>query len=42
VISYDTTEMARQAAELLFDRLAGERTKPMRRTIPTKLVVRDT
>jgi LacI family transcriptional regulator len=42
VISYDTTEMARQAAELLFHRLAGDRTKPTRRTIPTKLVVRDT
>jgi LacI family transcriptional regulator len=42
VVSYDTAELARQAVELLFDRLAGGRTRPERRTIPTRLVVRAT
>ncbi len=42
VISYDTTEIAQQATELLFERLAGLRSKPARRTIRTRLIVRGT
>lgn len=42
VVSYDTSAMAEQASDLLFSRLAGRRSRPEVRRIPTRLVVRDT
>jgi len=41
VISYDTSEIAKQASELLFARLGGRRDKPETRIIATHLVIRD-
>jgi LacI family transcriptional regulator len=40
VISYDTRELGRQAAELLFRRVAGDRSQPITTSLPTKLVER--
>ena len=42
VVSYDIAELARESIELLFERLAGLRSDPVRRTIRTRLIVRDT
>jgi LacI family transcriptional regulator len=42
VVSYDIAELARESIELLFERLAGLRSEPVRRTIRTRLIVRDT
>lgn len=42
VISYDIADMANQATELLFERLAGRRSKPEQRVIPTSLIIRET
>ena len=42
VVSYDVADMARQATELLFERLAGRRSKPEQRIVPTSLIIRDT
>ena len=38
--AFDTDEMARHAAEMLFGRLTGNRAKPEIRTVPPRLVVR--
>jgi LacI family transcriptional regulator len=40
VIAYDTRELARQAAELLFERINGERSWPRSIVLPTELVER--
>jgi LacI family transcriptional regulator len=40
VVSYDNRELGRRAAELLFDRLEGDRRPPIRVTLPTHLVER--
>ena len=40
VIAYDTDEMARHAAEMLFARLTGNDAKPERRWVAPRLVVR--
>jgi LacI family transcriptional regulator len=40
VIAYDTRELARQAAELLFQRIEGTRTRSETITLPTSLVER--
>ncbi len=40
VISYDTRALGRQAAELLFRRLAGDRSQPITTSLATKLVER--
>lgn len=40
VVSYDTRELARTAADLLFQRIAGQRSWPRTITIPTELVER--
>jgi LacI family transcriptional regulator len=40
VIAYDTREMARQAAELLFERIDGRATDPVTVTLSTQLVTR--
>jgi LacI family transcriptional regulator len=40
VIAYDTREMARQAAELLFERIDGRTTDPVSITLPTHLLTR--
>lgn len=40
VVAYDTREMARQAAELLFERIAGKRTDAVTITLSTQLVTR--
>ena len=42
VVAFDTDEMARHAAEMLFGRLTGNRGKPEVRTVPPRLVVRST
>jgi LacI family transcriptional regulator len=40
VISYDTREFGRQAAELLFRRIGGDRSWPSTAVLPTRLVAR--
>jgi len=40
VIAYDTRDLARQAAELLFERIRGERSWPRTIVLPTQLVDR--
>ena len=40
VISYDTRELGRQAAQLLFRRIAGDQTWPATTVLPTRLVAR--
>jgi LacI family transcriptional regulator, galactose operon repressor len=40
VIAYDTRELARQAAELLFARIAGQPLRPRTITLPTRLIGR--
>jgi LacI family transcriptional regulator len=40
VVGYETGELARAAAELLFARLAGDSRPPQRILVPTRLVVR--
>jgi len=40
VIAYDTRALARTAAELLFARIAGERSWPRTIVLPTELVER--
>jgi LacI family transcriptional regulator len=40
VITYDTRELARTAAELLFSRIAGDRSWPRTMVLPTELVGR--
>jgi len=40
VIAYDTRQLARQAAELLFERINGERSWPRTVVLPTQLVDR--
>jgi len=40
LIAYDTTAMARQAAEMLFERIAGEQAWPRTVVVPTKLIER--
>ncbi len=40
VVSYDTRELARQAAELLFERIRGERSWPRTVVLPTNLIDR--
>jgi LacI family transcriptional regulator len=40
VIAYDTRELGRQGAELLFRRVAGDRSRPTTTTLPTRLVER--
>ncbi len=42
VVDFDTDEMARHAAEMLFGRLTGNRGKPETRTVPPRLVIRST
>ncbi len=42
VISYDLQQLAKTAADLLFERLDGYEGKPRLVTIPTKLIVRET
>jgi LacI family transcriptional regulator len=38
VIAYDTVQLARTATELLFRRIAGDRTRPVTMVLPTRLV----
>ncbi|NUT03793.1 MAG: substrate-binding domain-containing protein, partial [Hamadaea sp.] len=40
VIAYDTRELARRAAELLFARIAGDKTWPRTEVLPTHLIER--
>jgi LacI family transcriptional regulator len=40
VVAYDTRQLARTAADLLFQRIAGERSWPRTVTLPTQLVER--
>src|SRR6266536_51738 len=40
LVAYDTRELARTAAELLFRRIAGDRSKPETIVLPTRLVER--
>jgi LacI family transcriptional regulator len=40
VIAYDTHQLARQAAQMLFERIAGERSWPRTVVLPTQLVER--
>ncbi|HET8842771.1 MAG TPA: LacI family DNA-binding transcriptional regulator [Ktedonobacteraceae bacterium] len=41
VVTHDPTEMGKQAAYLLFGRIAGDRRLPQRLVLPTQLIVRD-
>ncbi|WP_228561689.1 LacI family DNA-binding transcriptional regulator [Catenulispora rubra] len=40
VVSYDVREIGRIGAQLLFDRIAGDRSRPKTIVVPTELVVR--
>ncbi|MER6946020.1 LacI family DNA-binding transcriptional regulator [Nonomuraea sp. NPDC000554] len=40
VVSYDAREIGRMGAELLFKRIAGDRSRPRKVVVPTELVVR--
>jgi len=40
VVSYDVREIGRIGAQLLFDRIAGDRSRPKTVVVPTELVVR--
>ena len=40
VIAYDMRELARTAAELLFRRIGGDRSRPATTVLPTRLVER--
>jgi len=40
VVAHDPAEMGRVAAELLFARLAGDTSPPVRLRLPTRLVLR--
>ncbi|MEU0569399.1 LacI family DNA-binding transcriptional regulator [Nonomuraea sp. NPDC005983] len=40
VVSYDAREIGRMGAELLFKRIAGDRSRPRKVIVPTELVVR--
>jgi len=40
VVSYDVREIGRIGAELLFNRIAGDRSRPKTVVVPTELVVR--
>jgi LacI family transcriptional regulator len=40
VVTHDPTEMGRQAARLLFDRIAGDQRAPQQLVLPTQLIVR--
>jgi LacI family transcriptional regulator len=42
VVSYDVREIGRIGAQLLFDRIAGDRSRPKTVVVPTELVVRST
>ena len=42
VVAYDAADLAGQAVDLLFARLAGFDARPVRRIVPTRLVVRAT
>jgi LacI family transcriptional regulator len=42
VVAYDAADLAGQAVDLLFARLAGSDARPVRRILPTRLVVRAT
>ncbi|MFI7229340.1 LacI family DNA-binding transcriptional regulator [Nonomuraea angiospora] len=40
VVSYDVREIGRMGAELLFRRIAGDRSRPRKVVVPTELIVR--
>jgi LacI family transcriptional regulator len=40
VVTHDPTEMGKQAAQLLFDRIAGDKRAPQQLILPTQLIVR--
>lgn len=40
VVTHDPTEMGKQAAQLLFDRIAGDKRGPQQLILPTQLIVR--